>query len=614
MQNDECRMQNEEAKSRMFPVWVILLFLLGLICWPIVFSGFHSEFLGLGSLGPIWLGVYILACAAAAWMPPVAGPIDRLLNRFRVLSPRARVLCSVMLGILATVYLWITAATQHRQFFPYIHDEFSYLIQAHQLAVGRLWMPAHPLAKFFDSFQLFVQPVYASAYFPGTALLYVPGVWLHLAPYVSSLIIAGAVAGLVFWLAAELIDCVAAMLAVLLLLSDGVFRQMSLVTMGQMPLLLYGLFATVAWLRWRRVGKSKWLILIGLFLGLAAITRPVDALCFAIPIGIAVVYRDWKQSWKMGIGVLPLVCLQLIVNHGITGHLSQTPFGLYADREYPGTGYGFHPFDAAAGPVSDLPQKQALYRDYLPILKLHQPGNMLDELLHAHGPFDGQRLGLTFSQYPPAPFPLLVLLLPLSLLSLKSGRGVVLAGLPLFVLLYIPYVFFFPHYVLCAAPALIVGILLGAKVLGESWKSGRRFREVGLTLLIAGVVIAALPQWNAGSEDLFQADLLASVNQQLAALPHRPAVVLFTYDPKRNTHEEPVYNADVAWPDDMDIVRAHDLGAANQAIFDYYADRRPARYFYRFDERDRSVHVLGTAAELGHAHTGPAASGASTAR
>jgi len=121
-----------------------------------------------------------------------------------------------------------------------------------------------------------------------------------------------------------------------------------------------------------------------------------------------------------------------------------------------------------------------------------------------------------------------------------------MAGMPMLVVLYIPYVFFFSHYTLSVAPGVIIGILVGAKVLSATWKSGRRFAEVGLTMLIAGTAVAAFPQWIGLKDDVFNAPLLEKINQQLAALPHRPAVVLFTYDPARNVHEEPVYNADVA--------------------------------------------------------------------
>jgi hypothetical protein len=591
MQNDESRMQNRRTAGLRAVLFALLL---GLGIWIsyLLFGGPNWAVITFGILGPVRFSLLVILCGAVAWLPATG----HLLDQLRVLSSRGRVWCSVGAGLVSTAYLWLTALAEHRQFFPYIHDEFSYLIQAHQLARGRLWMPAHPLGQFFDSFQLLVKPVYASAYFPGTALLYVPGVWLHVSPYITSLIVAGAVAGLLFWIITELIDALAGGLAVLLLWCDGMYRELSLLTLGQLPLLLFGLLAIVAWLRWHAKGRIRWEILTGLFLGLAAITRPVDALCFAVPIGIAVVVENWKQRWAVAIGALPLICLQLIANHGITGQWLRTPFGLYADRDYPGSGYGFHVYDPMAKPQSDLPQKIALYEnEYRAALIQHRPVKIVAELLHPHGPFNGARLGWTLSQCSPDPFPLLLIFLPLSLLALNRKRAVLLATLPLFVLLYIPYVFFFPHYVVTAAPAVIVGSLLA----GRAIAGGRRSVDAFLMLLIAGLAIAALPQWELWTEDPFRADLLASVNDQLAHLPHRPAVVLFTYDPKRNTHEEPVYNSDVAWPDDAEVIRAHDRGAENQAVFDYYALHQPSRFFYRFDERDRTLHALGTAAELG---------------
>jgi hypothetical protein len=599
-------MQNEKPPglgARHYGFWALVFLLLGLgLCSSFLLFGAKNWLvITFGGLGPARVIIIAIICGAAACLPPTRGALQRMVGRLRSPSQAADCGCSVVAGILSSLYLWLTARAENRQFFPYIHDEFSYLIQARQLARGRLWMPAHPLGAFFDSFQLFVKPVYASAYFPGTALLHVPGVWLHVAPFVTSLVIAGAVAGLLFWITTTMIDRVAGGLAVLLLWSDDIYRELSILTMGQLPLLFFGLLAMVAWLRWRATGQTKWALLIGFFLGLACVTRPVDALCFAIPISVAVMLRNPKKAGLIAVGALPLICVQLILNHGITGEWLRTPFGLYADRDYPGTGYGFHPYDPSARPESDLPQKIALFQnEYQPVLMAHRPANILDDLLHSHGPFNGARLGLTLSQCSPEPFPLLLIFLPLSLLALNRDRSVLLASLPLFVLLYIPYVFFFPHYVVTAAPAVIVASLLAAKALAALWKSRERNVDVGLSLFITALAVAALPQWNPWTEDVFTADLLASVNQQLAALPHLPAVVLFTYDPKRNTHEEPVYNADVAWPDDAEVIRAHDRGPLNQAIFDYYARLQPQRFFYRFDERDRTLHPLGTPAQWGH--------------
>jgi hypothetical protein len=583
--------------------WFFGVLLLGFAGWMLLFRPWTPAVITLGSAGPWWLLVLLLICLAAAWFPPLAAPIYRSLQRLSTPSPHSRVIASIAVAAASSLYLCITAVNGHRQFFPYIHDEFSYLIQAHQFARDKLWMPGHPLAPFFDSFQLFAQPVYASAYFPGTALLYLPGVWLHVPPYVTSLLSSGAVAGLFFWITTEVLDGLAGWLAVLLLWSDGQYRQVSLLTLGQMPLLLYALLATVAWLRWRATIRTDWAIGMGFFLGLAAVTRPVDALCFAVPIAIDVLLRCVKKrslSTLAGIwiGLLPMLALQLLLNHGITGQWEQTPFNFYADRDYPGTRYGFHPYDPSARPASDLPQKQKLYDQDRPLIAQHRRDNILSQLLHP-------RLPWVLSQASFAPFQVLILLLPLSLpglgILLKFQRpaiGVLLLTLPLFLLLYSPYVFFFPHYVLVTAPALILGILLGAKALWSAWPRYTRFAMVATTLFIAGNATAALPNGSNWNEDVFTADLLANVNRQLATLPHRPAVVLFTFDPNRNVNEEPVYNADFAWPDDAEVIRAHDLGPQNQAIFSYYAQRQPERFFYRFDEARRSLQPLGTAREL----------------
>jgi hypothetical protein len=610
--------------------------LLALVLWPFLFDGSNpaarDSFISLGRLGPGGLVIFMLIVAAIAAIPPVAAPVLRILAHLRDATNRRRFACSIAAAMASTAYLFLTAIGQHRQLFPYFHDEFSYLIQARQLARGHLWMPAHPLALFFDSFNLLVEPVYASEYFPGTALLHVPGIWLHLPPYVTSLAVAGAVGGLLFWITAELLDGLWAWVAVLLLMSDSLYRQLSIMTLAQLPLLLFALSAVVAWLRWRATRTTKSSICIGVFLGLAAITRPVDALCFALPICVAVAcsivtrasgpcevcegvrasggqasparvggpWHDGAQAVLAVIaGMIPFLSLQMVLNHGITGHWLQTPFGLYANRDYPGTAYGFHHYDPNAKPVSPLPQKQMLYDGYRQMIRDHRPGRVLEDLF----PF---RLRAEMAQSSPTPFPLLALLLPLSLLGLSKPRAVVLVTLPLFLGLYAAYAFFLPHYVMVAAPAVIVGILVGANaVFGRaSARAMSRFLTLALTLFIAGDAIAALPQWSVSNDDAFDAPLIRSVNTQLASLPHRPAVVLFTFDPARNLAEEPVYNADVAWPDDAEVIRAHDLGAKNSEIFRYYAEHQPGRFFYRFDEATGKLTPLGMARDLGKANGG----------
>ena len=566
----------------------IVLLLAAIVAWPFLFFGLQSPFLTIGPWGGLPLVAFLIAVAILAGWPPTRAGVWKLLETIRPMPARRRAVCSVAAGVVAAVYLVITSLAQHRPRYPYFHDECSYLIQAHQFAAGRLWEPAHSLADFFESFQLFAEPKYASAYFPGTALLYVPGVWLHVPPWVTSIAIAAVVAGLLFRITAELFDGVGAALAMLLLMADTTYRQCATLALAQMPCLMYGLLALLAWLRWRQKKSFRRSIPIGIALGLAAVTRPVDALIFGLPIGFALlasgsIKARLRTCAAVAIGVSPLLGLQVTINHGITGDWLTTPFRLYADRDYPGTAYGFHRYDHDARPVSKLPQKQALYDQYVPTISSHRWADAVEQQFRPFGTFSPARFQLTIIQDSTCGYPLLVVLIPLSLLAMTRPRAVVTAAAPLFLLLYVPYVFFFAHYTLTAAAAVIAAILAGARGAEHLLPGRPRVVAVTATLLIAGLSFAAFPQFDESVTDIvFDSQSLAQINAAVAKLPaDRPAVVLFKYDP-RDPIGEPVYNTDAAWPDDARVVRAHDLGFRNIEIFRYYAARQPDRMFYRY--------------------------------
>ncbi len=565
-------------------------------------------FVTLGVWGPVALAGFLLAVAVAVSVPPTAGLLSAALNGLRAAVAAGPVRSAVVAGAVTAAYLYATAAGQGRSFRPYVHDEFSYLVQAHQFATGHLWHRPHPLAPSFDTFQVLDGPAYASAYFPGTALLYVPGVWLHLPPWVTSLAIAGAVAGLLFRVAAAVLDDgAAAAVAVLLLWDDVNYRSLSTMVMAQLPLLLWGLSATAAWLAWRAGGRRRHALALGVCLAMAAVTRPVDALCFAGPIGVAVVVAVARRRRPvltlalMAAPAVPLLLLQLSLDRGITGEWFRTPFRLYADRDYPGTAYGFHAVDPAARPASPLPQKQALYDEYRPLVRDHRPGEALVAQVRTRGPGMPARLPVTLTQLSVVPFALLLAVVPVAAAGLTGPAGgrraVVLAGGVAFQLLYVGYAFFFPHYALTAAPAVILAVLIAAEQLAALPPRRAAGAAVAAPLVLAGLALAGLPQLDpsSASDDLFDGSLVADVDRQLATIGHRPAVVVFTYFDGRDANAEPVYNADVGWPDDAPVVRAHDLGpSADRALFAYYA----GRFAYRYDEQTRTLIPLGPAAEL----------------
>jgi hypothetical protein len=228
-----------------------------------------------------WL--VVAAAVTVAVIPPVSRTIGAGLNWARYPSPRARAVTATAIALLASAYFLFTALNQGRDLFPKTHDDQSYYLQMQMLAVGRLWMPQHPLADFFDTFYVLSRPKYASLYFPGAALLYVPTIWLGLPTWLMPIGVAGAVVGVLFRVVAEMLDAVAGLLAAVLLASLSWFRMYSVLLTSHEPMLLMGLLLIWAWLRWRKTRHPGWFVAIGILAGWGAITRPLDALCYATP-------------------------------------------------------------------------------------------------------------------------------------------------------------------------------------------------------------------------------------------------------------------------------------------------------------------------------------------
>ena len=566
----------------------------GVVIWLAVGGGVRDWELQVPAIG------VTLVTAGVLLIPNIRRVVAELLGRIDHPSPRARAIAAGSIALLSAGYFILTAMQQGRYLHPAWHDEFSYATQIRMLASGRLWMSEHPLGEFFESFYLLTRGVYASIYFPGTAMLYAPGVWLHLPLWVMPALVAGGIVGLLYRIVCEMIDGAAAVLACLLALSLTVLRMLSVMVMSQTPLVLFGLLTVYAFLRWREQRRLAWAVAIGIFAGWAAVTRPLDAICFAAPVGVAMLWRlrgEWAGRW-MGTMLLvvagagPFLAIQAVANHGIAGSWIRFPWSYYVDRDLPQSGIGFRSYDATRRPVSDLPQKQLFYARYIPsIVAEHQPARVPRAWFQ-------RRMPMLFTST--LPETLLVILLPAGLLICgRRERWVLCAVLVLFVMLYALSPFFLVHYPTTAAPACILGVLLGAHALGLAW--GRR-REIirpvvfGVVAVLAGF---ALPQARPDVRDqLFEPRLLRAVDEWEKSLPDEPAVVLFHFWPGRSIDQEPVYNIGVAWPDDARVVRAHDRGRENVRLYRYFAERQPRRVIYLFDEETCTARRLGTSSEL----------------
>jgi hypothetical protein len=513
----------------------------------------------------------------------IANAIDRLSNPSR----RAKCITAMLLALIAFLYLWRAAVLHDRDLTPRLQDEFSYLIQAQLLAQGKLWLPSPPLADFFETFHVIVKPVYASVYFPGTAMLYVPSVWINAPHYWTALILCAACVGLVYLLVTDLLDGAYGILAALMLLTTRAFYIHSTLALSNVPAMLAGVGVLLAWLRWRGAdstrARASWSIAIGAIAGWGLIVRPLDMLAYLAPLLLLMRHRTILVAVA---AALPFLCLQLVFNKGVTGSTFTTPYQYYFEEFQPGTGLGFaDSVDEERQPRTELAQKRDLYDRFLrPLIGMSR----LEMFA---------RWRIRFTTSATLPSDLMLILLPIgALAAVRERRKLVCVFVPiLFLGLYALYPYYMTYYALAIAPCVIVLVLSGVRAIARS-----RVMNVMMFTATVAVCASALPETSfTFGEELDAIPGLGNINQQLPLRAKPPAVVLFAYTEGASPHEEPVYNYDVADPLDAPIIRAHDLGAErNRQIIDYFAQRHPETNFYRFDRGARQLEFLGTAGQL----------------
>ncbi len=580
------------------------LLTVGALAWLIAGSAAFT-FVGRPLPAVIILAVML---GLGVWLrPSFAGRVFGFLNNLRRPTPRTVRFAFLWIAAVSAAYLLATSLVQGRYLGVRYADDWGYLIQTQMLRMGKLWMPPHPLGDFFDSFYVLTWPKYVSQYFPGTAMMYVSQLWLGLPLWVVPLLLSACAAGLMYVIITELIDGLAGALAVVMYLSALQIRRQSLAFSAQPVILFLSLVAVWAWLRWRRRHQLRWVVLLGVAVGWSALTRPVDALCFATPISLAMLVdlrraglREWVRTIATGLAaVAPLLAVQVVLNYGVSGSITVSPFQLYANRDYPGTMFGFHRYDPASRPQTRIAAKRVFFDQWaVPYIRLHQAQVLWRDALTDRLPF---LINSSLAN------PVLFALTPFGLFGgWRLKRAVLAASLGLFFALYLCYTFFLPHYCLTAMPGLILLSLLGLWRLLARW---RRHRQIAVPLAVLAVLVlcaGSVPELNGYVADTNERFSIARVTAALE-LVRKPAVVLFHYDPRREVHEEPVYNGDVAWPDEAPIIRAHDLGQRNIEIFCYFAASQPQRRFYVYDEGMERLSYLGTAEELAR-QTHPAAS------
>jgi hypothetical protein len=188
--------------------------------------------------------------------------------------------CVVVLRI--ALLPWIPVPT------PVMLDEFSYLVGADTFAHGRLSNPTTPVWVHFETFHVNMQPTYHSMYPPAQAAALAIGQKLTGIPWTGVLLTAAFMCGAIYWMLAGWLPSTWAWLGgVFVVLRYSTFSYWMNSYFGGSVAALGGALVLGAFVRLRR--GTRWgsgaLLAVGLLL--LAFSRPLEGLCFSIPIFIA---------------------------------------------------------------------------------------------------------------------------------------------------------------------------------------------------------------------------------------------------------------------------------------------------------------------------------------
>ncbi|HJU90006.1 MAG TPA: hypothetical protein VJ672_11470, partial [Gemmatimonadaceae bacterium] len=459
----------------------------------------------------------------------------------------------------------------------------AYVLQARIFASGQWVAPPRPLPGFFEQMAVFGEPLLVPKYPPGHALLLVPGIWLGL-PGLGSVVLSGVAGAMLFALARRLAGPWVAILTWLIWLTAPGNLQWRASYLSQMT-------TSAAWLvgwwclsKWRDAPELKWACGVALCVAWCAITRPLTAIAYAIPIAIVMIRltsrrRTWRQLAVAGsLGMLVLAVVPLWSARTI-GDWRTTPYTLYMRTFIPTERLGFGMVEDA--PLRVLPPDLArVDADWRRVHAMHTMERLpitatFRMLAIGRGAWGGWRATL-------------VLFFLVGLTALTGAGWLALASGAL--LLGTHLVFAHPSvwwpYYLELLPVLAFVTATGVwRVLTRTAEASRAI-PAAAALAAGAILLSAFDSSEARRNGVLTRAAQERFNQRIATIPDSGAIVFVRYAPTHDHHRSLVVN-------DADLERqriwvVYDRGVDNERL------RRlaPTRAAYLYDEASDALMPL----------------------
>ena len=513
-----------------------------------------------------------LALAAAFLMPRYtrvgAGPwtdgVERWLRRFGPMT-------AAIITAFTVWYAWGDARPIAK-----VHDEQSYVLQAEIFASGRWTAPSPPIPEFFEQPHVMVVPAVASKYPPGNALMLTPGALVGY-PALMVLVMSAGTAALIFALAMRVTNPWVGALTWLLWITAPIVLRFQPGFYSEVTTTISILGAWWSLLSWRETRLRRWLLLVAFCVGWCAITRPLTAMAFAIPIGV-VVLRDMNSArrWNdlalaMLVGMAVLMILPLW-SAKTTGDWRLTPIELYRSD--------YMAYDKIGFTVDTTPPR----RGETPVLK-----TLNDYFLSAHHQQSLQRLpvtafervaALTVAFFQGWRVPLIAFFLAGLFVMSWPLRFAMLSAVTTF-LIHLAYAHYPPWtiYYVETASAVSAVTALGAWTAARWFlKEERAMRAAAALTGLVLVVFGAQGVQHARVDHHVRAAFDRLFADQIRKLPQKPAIVFIHYTPRSAAHISEVFN----YPDleAAPVWVVHSLGPRNEELKKMF----PNRAAFDFDE------------------------------
>ena len=458
--------------------------------------------------------------------------------------------------------------------YPFVHDEFSYLLGADTLASGRLTNPPHPMWVHFETFHENFQPTYESKYPPGPALFMAAGQKLLRHPWFGVCLSFGVMCASICWMLQGWLPSVYALLGSLVAIGQlGIFGTwMDSYWGGAVPA-IGGSLVLGAVPRLAKGSSVSASLLGGLGLMILANSRPYEGLALAVGAGAGLLWwrrrhwggRRWIDLLKPRV-LLPglLVCIASLgwtafYNYRGTGNPLLMPYMLNARLYAASSAFYLVP------PPPEPVYRHAVMRDFwidfekAYYLKMKRNPLRLAEVVMFIVPFYASTLLF---------LPILAGLVGFARSPKMRVVMGVLAVLGAALLLEKSWL---PHYFAPGAALLLIPAMFSLRWLRI--RLGAIGAAVVLTFVacIFGHGLAAgyfvRRDWGKPPQEQAIEKILAG------GKPGERHLVIVRYSAGHSPHTEYVFNR--ANIDASQIVWARDMGAAkNKELLDYYPDRR----------------------------------------